>query len=55
MSTFLDYVSVENFKENILQVQEQLGQELFKKGFENFGNLPDKQIQIFAKHIQDRN
>lgn len=36
MLKFIDYVTKENFKENVLQVQSQLGDDFLKKGFDGY-------------------
>ena len=38
---FLDYVTQENFQENIQQIQEKLEENVLKEGFKGYGGLPD--------------
>lgn len=54
MLKFIDYVTKDNFQENIIQLQNQLGEDFLKKGFEGHEKFDDPQIALFAKFISER-
>lgn len=41
MLNYLKYVTKENYKENLMQVADKLGEKFLKKGFEEYKDIKD--------------
>jgi len=46
---FINYLEAEKFSENVLNVQEKLGEMALNDGFKNFQNIQHPESQAFAK------